>query len=207
MKYISNAFSPKMLNPKHSINLDLKRSSFEEIQQEKDELISSIGHQNIADYLEIEKNGGESENVESFLKAYDVCAVGIVGDREVVYEKINKRVDIMLSMGLEEEVKSLSRAAHADYLRGSNSFATGMSLTLFGSILLIIAFVFFLLSFKADAGGNLVTTCAEFIVCIALGIISVILLGAGIYLVVRGLVTKRRCSLLLKDINNQTFVQ
>lgn len=107
----------------------------------------------------------------------------------------------------EEEVKSLSRAAHADYLRGSNSFATGMSLTLFGSILLIIAFVFFLLSFKADAGGNLVTTCAEFIVCIALGIISVILLGAGIYLVVRGLVTKRRCSLLLKDINNQTFVQ
>lgn len=56
MKYISNAFSPKMLNPKQNINLDLKRSSFEEIQEEKDELISSIGHQNIADYLEIEKN-------------------------------------------------------------------------------------------------------------------------------------------------------
>jgi hypothetical protein len=127
-------------------------------------------------------------------------------DTKVVY--VCPRCGHIIHEGLnEEEVKSLSRAAHADYLRGSNSFATGMSLTLFGFILLIIALVFFLLSFKADAGGTLVTACAEFIVCVALGIISVILLGVGITLVVRGLVTKRRCSLLLKDINNQTFVQ
>jgi hypothetical protein len=107
----------------------------------------------------------------------------------------------------EDEIKSLSRAAHAEYLRGSNRFSTGMSLTLFGSILLIIGFVFFLLSFKADAGGNLVPACAEFIVCIALTLISVILLGFGITFVVRGLTLKRQCSVLLKDINNQTFVQ
>ena len=56
MKYISNAFSPKMLNPKQENNLHLTRSSYEEIQQEKNDLISSIGHQNIADYLDIEKN-------------------------------------------------------------------------------------------------------------------------------------------------------
>ena len=56
MKYISNAFSPKMLNPKQELNLQILQSSYEEIEEEKDELISSIGHQNIADYLDIEKN-------------------------------------------------------------------------------------------------------------------------------------------------------
>lgn len=127
-------------------------------------------------------------------------------DTKVVY--VCPRCGHIMHEGLnEEEIKSLSRAAHAEYLRGGNAFSTGMSMTLFGTILLIIAFLFFLLSFKADAGGKLVTSCAEFIVCVALGIISVILLGFGITLVVRGILTKRKCHLLLKDINNQTFVQ
>lgn len=127
-------------------------------------------------------------------------------ETKVVY--VCPRCGHIMHEGLnEEEIKSLSRAAHAEYLRGGNAFATGMSMTLFGFILFVIAFLFFLLSFKADAGGNLVYTCAEFIVCCALGFISVILLGIGITLVVRGILTKRKCSLLLKDINNQTFVQ
>ena len=140
------------------------------------------------------------------LSTFKNLGADVNGETKVTY--ICPRCGHIIHEGLsEEEVKSLSRAAHAEYLRGSNSFASGMSLTLFGAILLIIAFVFFLLSFKADAGGNLVPTCAEFIVCIALGIISVILLGFGITFTVRGLKTKRQCSVLLKDINNQTFVQ
>ncbi len=58
-------------------------------------------------YIELEKNGVDVPNSESFLKDYEVCAIGIVADREMIYEKINKRVDKMLSMGLEDEVKKL----------------------------------------------------------------------------------------------------
>ena len=58
-------------------------------------------------YIELEKNGVDVPNTQSFLKDYEVCAIGIVADREMIYEKINKRVDIMLSMGLEDEVKKL----------------------------------------------------------------------------------------------------
>ncbi len=58
-------------------------------------------------YIELEKNGSQVQNTESFLKDYSVCAIGIVADRELIYDKINKRVDIMLKMGLEDEVKGL----------------------------------------------------------------------------------------------------
>lgn len=59
-------------------------------------------------YLEIEKFGNTLENnTESILKDYDLYAVGIVADREMIYDMINKRVDIMISDGLEQEVKYL----------------------------------------------------------------------------------------------------
>lgn len=56
MKYISNAFSPKMLNPYTEPSFKMVPTTYEEIQKEKDELISSIGHQNIADHMNMEKN-------------------------------------------------------------------------------------------------------------------------------------------------------
>lgn len=56
MKYISNGFSPKMLNPKTNPTFQLSESSYDEIQKEKNELISSIGHQNIAEHLNVDKN-------------------------------------------------------------------------------------------------------------------------------------------------------
>lgn len=58
-------------------------------------------------YLEIEKFGNKKSNSESILKNYKVCAVGIVANREDIYNKINKRTDIMLNQGLEEEVTNL----------------------------------------------------------------------------------------------------
>lgn len=143
------------------------------------------------------------EKVSPSLEKYKEVANG---ETKVAY--ICPRCGHIIHEGLnEEEVKSLSRAAHAEYLRGGNSFSTGMSLTLFGLILLAIASVFFLLSFKADSGGQLVFLCAEFFVAAGLGLISVILLGIGVTKVIRGIITKRKCHLLLKDINNQTFVQ
>ena len=56
MKYISNAFSTKMLNPKTNPTISMMLSTYEEIVKEKNELISSIGHQNIADHVKMEKN-------------------------------------------------------------------------------------------------------------------------------------------------------
>ena len=56
MKYISNGFSPKMLNPKKELTFIIQESSYDEIHDNKDDLISSIGHQNIADHIHVEKN-------------------------------------------------------------------------------------------------------------------------------------------------------
>lgn len=55
MKYISNAFSTKMLNPNTHPVMHMTRTNYEEIQENKKELISSIGHQNIADHIGIKK--------------------------------------------------------------------------------------------------------------------------------------------------------
>lgn len=38
---------------------------------------------------------------------YDACFIGLTLERDVLYERINKRVDLMEKWGLEEEVKSL----------------------------------------------------------------------------------------------------
>jgi hypothetical protein len=106
-----------------------------------------------------------------------------------------------------EEVKSLSRAAHAQLQRGRNDFARGMGMVSIGAIALVISIIFYLLARKPSAQYTLVTTCAEFYVFVVLLIISVILLSVGGVFTFLGLKKKREYTSLLKDINNQTFVQ
>ena len=60
-------------------------------------------------YLEIEKFGRDEQSIKP-LENYEVCAVGLVADREQIYQKINTRVEKMLQMGLENEVKGLITA-------------------------------------------------------------------------------------------------
>lgn len=38
---------------------------------------------------------------------YDYCLIGLTRERENLYDRINQRVDILMDMGLEEEVKNL----------------------------------------------------------------------------------------------------
>ncbi len=65
-------------------------------------------------YLELEINGKQPTTC-NILKEYDVCAVGIVAEREKIYADINARVDKMLSDGLQTEVEGLiSRGATRD---------------------------------------------------------------------------------------------
>lgn len=108
----------------------------------------------------------------------------------------------------EEELKSLSRAAHSQIQRGANSFAFGMAFNLIGIIIGILAFSFYLLSFTSSGGGKtLDTSKSTFLVFVVMGILAVILLGLGIYNTVVGLNKKVTYTKLLKDLNNKTFVQ
>ncbi len=58
-------------------------------------------------YLELATSNTVAETEPSPLSNFEICCVGIVDDRQVIYDKLDKRVDIMISQGLEDEVKSL----------------------------------------------------------------------------------------------------
>ena len=108
----------------------------------------------------------------------------------------------------DEELKSLSRAAHSQLQRGANSFARGMAFNLIGIIIGILAFSFYLLSFTSSGGGKqLDITKSTFLVFVIMGILAVILLAAGIFFTVVGLNKKVMYTKLLKDLNNKTFIQ
>ena len=108
----------------------------------------------------------------------------------------------------EEEIKSLSRAAHSQLQRGANSFARGMAFNLIGIIIGILAFSFFLLSFRSTGGKKVLDPSrSTFLVFVVMGTVAVILLGFGVYSTVVGLNKKVVYSKLLKDLNNKTFVQ
>ena len=108
----------------------------------------------------------------------------------------------------EEEQKSLSRACHAELQRGRNDFARGMSCLALVLIALIISIVFLLLSVKTTGNGRAISTsCAEFWVFLGLAIVSVVLVIIGVYRTLSGLKRKRIYTRVLKDINDNTFVQ
>jgi hypothetical protein len=76
-----------------------------------------------------------------------------------------------------------------------------------GVILLVTSIVFLLLSRKADNQFQITPTSPEFMVFCGLAVISVILLVFGVVFTVFGVKRKVTYTHLLKDINNQTFVQ
>ena len=108
----------------------------------------------------------------------------------------------------DEELKSLSRAAHSQLQRGANSFAFGMAFNLIGIIIGILALSYYLLSFQSSGGGKVLdTTKSTFLVFVVMGVLAVILLVVGIFNTVLGINKKVTYSKLLKDLNNKTFVQ
>jgi len=83
-----------------------------EILKEKDPVTAEKLHFNdskrVIRALEIYESGAKkSDIVDDFKPKYDYKAYCINHNREVLYERINKRVDIMFNNGLIEEVKSL----------------------------------------------------------------------------------------------------
>ena len=60
--------------------------------------------------IEIAENGGQVKAFEeSFVKTkdYDYILIGLTREREELYDRINRRVDVLMSEGLVDEVKGL----------------------------------------------------------------------------------------------------
>jgi len=80
-----------------------------EISPEKAKTVHFNNLKRVIRYIEIELNPNQKESTKtnSILEDYNVLSIGVIADREVIYNKINKRVDIMIADGLEQEVTNL----------------------------------------------------------------------------------------------------
>lgn len=108
----------------------------------------------------------------------------------------------------EEDLKSLSRAAHAQIQRGSNHFASGMGFTVLSVIIAALAVTFYLLSLKRENGVTYILhNSSTFLVFVVMSIIALFLLVLGVVNLVIGVSKKVKYTSLLKDLNNKTFVQ
>ena len=88
------------------------------------ELASSVHPNNlkrVIRYIEIASNKQELTKEESILKNYNVLAVGITAERNEIYDKINKRVVLMIEMGLENELKNLIEQGATRDMQAFNS--------------------------------------------------------------------------------------
>lgn len=86
-----------------------KLAVWEELNKRNSSLADKVHYNNlnrVIRYLEIDQFG-EAKKEDSFLKNYDVLAIGINIEKDEIYPKINKRVDEMISLGFEQEVRNL----------------------------------------------------------------------------------------------------
>lgn len=58
---------------------------------------------------------------ESGIKKFDVLKLGLMMDRKKLYERIDKRVDLMIEQGLLDEVKSLRKKGYSKDLKSMGS--------------------------------------------------------------------------------------
>lgn len=151
---------------------------------------SNCGYKLKEEQIQKAKQGSVIENGETTI-AYVCPRCG-----HVIKENLN-----------EEEIKALSRASHAEIHRSRNLINSGLCFLMISIILFSISFMFYLMSFKASAGGMLVTTSTEFYVFIALLAISIAALSYSMINLVRGISKNRRYSNLLKEIQNGIFIQ
>ncbi len=76
------------------------------INPEKANLVHPNNLKRVIRYLELAQNQTTMLK-HSFLNDYEVCMVGISEGRESIYNKLNLRVDKLIELGLENEVKGL----------------------------------------------------------------------------------------------------
>lgn len=105
----NNEFRDKYQNLAETKGNEYVWNLLNEINPEKAKSVHFNNLKRVIRYLEIELNPNKENQKtnESILKDYSVLSVGIIEDREVIYNRINKRVDFMIDKGLEQEVRSL----------------------------------------------------------------------------------------------------
>lgn len=107
----------------------------------------------------------------------------------------------------ENDVKSLNQVAHSKVHSATNKFNSGMCGIVIGTILLLIALIFFLLSFSSRDNYKFRPDTEPFFVFCGLSILSIVSYVYGIILLVKSRKLKKRYSSLIKEITNKTFVQ
>lgn len=135
-----------------------------------------------------------------------------IDDAYVVNDKVDKayvcsRCNHIVKTHLDKnDLKELSQASHAEIHRAKNKFSTGMVALMVGFILSCISFLFLSMAFKATNNYKLVIGI-ELYVFIALITIGCCLLVFGTIYVVLGVKRTKKYQNLIKDIQNDTFVQ
>lgn len=76
-------------------------------------------------YLELDMlskiQSDKTHITKSILNNFDVLKLAIIDERDIIYDKINKRVDKMIELGLEEEVKNLIKSGATRNMHSTNS--------------------------------------------------------------------------------------
>ncbi len=108
--------------PDERVREELEKMSLEELvakaQEVDSEIVADLGDHNkrfLIRAIEIAHQTQDGTQAHKTAEAkYDVLKLGIDIDREVLYERINTRVDAMMQMGLVEETKRLRAQYDAD---------------------------------------------------------------------------------------------
>lgn len=109
-----NNYDLPEIEPDWELRKSLSKLSYEELEQmlfslDKDAFVEKNDKKKAIRYIEILKSTGkplkEARGINEV--EYDVEWIGLNFPREVLYDRINRRVDLMIEMGLVEETKVL----------------------------------------------------------------------------------------------------
>ncbi|WP_437750321.1 tRNA (adenosine(37)-N6)-dimethylallyltransferase MiaA [Staphylococcus shinii] len=116
-------FEDETISEQKSLEIEAKLSELDQLSNEElhqylalfDEVSAQDIHPNnrkrvrraIQYYLKTKKLLSSRKKVQQFTENYDTLLLGIEMSRDILYQRINKRVDIMLERGLVSEVQQL----------------------------------------------------------------------------------------------------
>lgn len=116
-------FEDETISDQKSLEIEAKLSELDQLSNEElhqylasfDEVSAQDIHPNnrkrvrraIQYYLKTKKLLSSRKKVQQFTENYDTLLLGIEMSRDILYQRINKRVDIMLERGLVSEVQQL----------------------------------------------------------------------------------------------------
>lgn len=107
----------------------------------------------------------------------------------------------------EKELKTLTQSSHNLLHKFMNIFNSGMCGVVIGAIALSVGMLFFTLCFRLQNNNQFSTTCTEFYVFVSLVCIGGLGVLYGLATIPYSIIKLRQYKLLIRDIQNKTFVQ